>query len=56
MAETGHQETTTSKTSDLEDAKLLGFEFLESEGVEAAHAEQAVGAAFNKRGGEGPPV
>jgi hypothetical protein len=45
-----------SKMADLENAELLGFEWLEPERDEQARAEQAIALAFNKRGlsGEGP--
>jgi hypothetical protein len=46
------QRISTGKMADLNDAELLGFEWLERD----AATEQAVGIAFNKRGlsGEGP--
>ncbi len=43
--------------ADLDNAKLLGFEWLEPERDEEAWSKEA-GLAFNKRGleiGEGPP-
>ena len=44
--------------ADLDNAKLLGFEWLEPERDEEAWSKEAIGLAFNKRGleiGEGPP-
>jgi hypothetical protein len=55
MTELRDQKAATSKLTDLDDAELLGFEWLEPERDEEVRAEQAVGLAFNKRGfGEGP--
>ena len=44
--------------ADLDDAELLGFEWLEPERDEEARTEQAIALAFNKRGlgGEGPII
>jgi hypothetical protein len=55
MAELRDQKTATSKLTDLDDAELLGFEWLEPDCDEEVRAEQ-VALAFNKRGilGEGP--
>ena len=57
MAELQDQKAATSRTADLDDAELLGFEWLEPQREEDAGAEQAIGMVFNKRGlgvGEGP--
>jgi hypothetical protein len=54
MAELRDQETATFGTADLDDAELLGFEWLEPGREEEARSEQAIGIAFNKRGLEGP--
>ena len=55
MTELRNQKAATSSVADLDDAQLLGFEWLEPERDEEARAEQ-VALAFNKRGilGEGP--
>jgi hypothetical protein len=50
MAEIRDQKAATSKTVDLDDAQLLGFNWLEPELDEEARTEQAIGLAFNKRG------
>ena len=44
--------------ADLDNAELLGFEWLEPERDEEARTEQAIALAFNKRGlsGEGPII
>jgi hypothetical protein len=57
MAELQDQKAATSRTADLDDAELLGFEWLEPQRDEDARTEQAIGIIFNKRGlvvGEGP--
>ena len=56
MAELRDQKTATSRLTDLDDAELLGFEWLEPVRDEEGRTEEAVGLAFNKRGfeGEGP--
>lgn len=56
MTELRDQMAAASKMADLENAELLGFEWLEPERDEQARAEQAIALAFNKRGlsGEGP--
>jgi hypothetical protein len=56
MAELRDQKAATSRVGDLDDAELLGFEWLEPERDESTQTEQAVALAFNKRGinGEGP--
>ena len=58
MAELRDQKAATSAVADLDDAELLGFEWLESERDEEARTEQAIALAFNKRGlsGEGPII
>ena len=45
----------TERVPELDLQKLLGFERVDAEGIEAINAEEAVAIAFNKRG-EGPPV
>jgi hypothetical protein len=55
MSEPRNQETATPETSDLNDAELLGFEHIETAPGASTSAEDAVGLALNKRGGEGPP-
>lgn len=40
---------------ELDDAELLGFEWLEPERGGEATSKQSLGLAFNKRGGEGTP-
>ena len=58
MVELRDQEASRSGMADLDDAKLLGFEWLEPERDEEAWSKEAIGLAFNKRGlesGEGPP-
>ena len=57
MAELRNEKTATPETAELDNAELLGFEWLERERDEEARTEQAIGLAFNKRGllgGEGP--
>lgn len=57
MVELRDQEAARSGMADLDNAKLLGFEWLEPERDEEAWSKEA-GLAFNKRGleiGEGPP-
>ena len=58
MAELRDQKAATYTMADLDDAELLGFEWLDPERVEEAPAEQAIALAFNKRGfsGEGPVI
>ena len=59
MAELRNEKTATSETAELDNAELLGFEWLERERDEEARTEQAIGLAFNKRGllsGEGPEL
>ena len=58
MAELRNEKTATPETADLDDAELLGFEWLEPERDEEARTEQAIALAFNKRGlsGEGPII
>ena len=58
MAELRDQKAATYTMADLNDAELLGFEWLEPECDEEARTEQAIGLAFNKRGlsGEGPII
>jgi hypothetical protein len=58
MAELRNENTATRGTADLDDAELLGFEWLEPERDEEARTEQAIALAFNKRGlsGEGPII
>jgi len=58
MAELRDQESATSRTGDLDEAELLGFEHIEIKQDPSLSAEEAVAVAFNKRGaaGEGPPV
>jgi hypothetical protein len=58
MAELRNENTATRGTADLDDAELLGFEWLEPERDEEARSEQAIALAFNKRGlsGEGPII
>jgi hypothetical protein len=58
MAELRDQKAATCAMADLDDAELLGFEWLEPERDEAARSEQAIALAFNKRGlsGEGPII
>ena len=56
MAELRNEKTATPETAELDNAELLGFEWLEPERDEA-RTEQAIGLALNKRGilgGEGP--
>jgi hypothetical protein len=50
------KKTATPEMADLDDAELLGFEWLQLEREEEARIEQAIGIAFNKKGlsGEGP--
>jgi hypothetical protein len=50
MAELRDQKAATCAMADLDDAELLGFEWLEPERDEAARSEQAIALAFNKRG------
>jgi len=53
MTQVQDQKAPTSATPDLDDAELLGFEWLGP--LEGTRAEQAIGMAFNKRGfSEGP--
>jgi hypothetical protein len=57
MAELPNQKSATPETMDLDDAELLGFEWLEPRRDEDARTVQAIGILFNKRGvvvGEGP--
>jgi hypothetical protein len=54
MAELRDQNAATPKVAELDDAELLGFEWLERERDGEAPIKQALGTAFNKRGGEGP--
>ena len=56
MTELRDQKAATPSVADLDDAELLGFEWLEPQTDEEARTEQAIGLAFNKRGiaGEGP--
>jgi len=56
MTELRNPESTKSEMADLDDARLLGFEWLEPEPEAGARTEQAIGVAFNRRGlaGEGP--
>jgi hypothetical protein len=58
MAELRDQKAAASAMADLDDAELLGFEWLEPERDEEARTEQAIALAFNKRGfsGEGPVI
>ena len=56
MAEHRDQKAMTPKTADLDDAELLGFEHIETTPDSSTSAEDAVGLALNKRGGEGPPI
>lgn len=58
MAELRNEKTATPETADLDDAELLGFEWLEPERDEEPRTEQAIALAFNKRGlsGEGPII
>ena len=55
MAELRDQKAVTSTVADLDDAELLGFEWLEPERDEEARTEEAIGVAFNKRGLRGRP-
>jgi len=50
MAELRDQKTSAPETTDLNDAELLGFEWLEAERDGEASSKQALGTAFNKRG------
>jgi hypothetical protein len=50
MAELRNQNTATPATGELDDVKLLGFEWLEPERDQETQAEEALGIAFNKRG------
>ena len=58
MAEPRDQEPATSRTGDLDEAELLGFEHIEIRQDPSISAEEAVAVAFNKRGasGEGPAI
>jgi len=58
MAELRNEKTATPEMADLDDAELLGFEWLESERDEEARTEQAIALAFNKRGlsGDAPII
>jgi hypothetical protein len=58
MTELRDQKAATSAVADLDDAELLGFEWLEPERDEESRTEQAIALAFNKRGlsGEGPII
>ena len=50
MAELRNEKTATPETAELDNAELLGFEWLERERDEEARTEQAIALAFNKRG------
>jgi hypothetical protein len=57
MADLRNEKTATPETVELDNAELLGFEWLQRERDEEAGTEQAIGLALNKRGilgGEGP--
>jgi hypothetical protein len=58
VAELRNQKATTATMAELDNAELLGFEWLEPERDEEARSEQAIALAFNKRGlsGEGPII
>jgi len=58
MAELGDQKAATARMADVDDAELLGFEWLEPGCDVEARTEQAIAIAFNKRGlsGEGPVI
>jgi hypothetical protein len=56
MTELRDQKIAMPKTADLNDAELLGFEWVETEFGEEVPTEQALGVALNKRGeGIQPP-
>ena len=54
MAEFRNQKAAASATADLDDAELLGFEWIGPD--EEAGVTQAIGTAFNKRGLEEGPT
>jgi hypothetical protein len=58
MAEHRDQGSNEPRGANLDDAQLLGFEWLDPKREEGARTEQAIGLAFNKRGlsGEGPTL
>jgi hypothetical protein len=58
MTELQSGKVATPKMVDLDDAELLGFEWLDAELGGEAKAEQTIGVAFNKIGlsGEGPTI
>jgi Chaperone of endosialidase len=56
MTQLPDQKTATPEAAELDDAELLGFEHIESAAPSSASAEDAVGLALNKRGGEVPVI
>jgi Chaperone of endosialidase len=58
MSELSDRNIAPPETADLDDAKLLGFEHIDTASASSTSAEDAVGLALNKRGasGEGPVI
>jgi len=58
MTDIRDQEVANSKTADLDETELLGFEHIEVEQDPSTSAEEAIALAFNRRGatGEGPVI
>jgi Chaperone of endosialidase len=56
MTQLPDQKAATPEAAELDDAELLGFEHIESAAPSSASAEDAVGLALNKRGGEVPII